>query len=160
VRLEPEQRQQRVRLVARRAVAAHRVRQAQRVGQETAARAAMLADHHVVEHAHAAEQRQVLERAADADLGDAMARHRQQRPAVEHDRAALAVVQAADAVEQRGLAGAVRPDQPDDAPGRDVERHAVERDDAAEAYPDLLHSQQCLAGHDCLPPQTAGQCTS
>ena len=52
------------------------------------------------------------------------------------------------------------PISPTMLPGRDVERDAVERDDAAEAHPDLLHAQQCLSGHDCLPRQTAGQCTS
>ena len=54
----------------------HRVGQAQRVGEEPAARAAVAADHDVVEHRHGAKQRQVLERAADAERGDAVARHR------------------------------------------------------------------------------------
>jgi len=36
-------------------------------GQEAAAHAAVVADHHVVEHRHGAEQRQVLERPADTE---------------------------------------------------------------------------------------------
>ena len=46
------------------------VRQAQRRGEEAAARAAVAADHYVLEHAHAAEQGEVLERASDAEARD------------------------------------------------------------------------------------------
>ena len=46
---------------------------------------AMAADHDVVAHGHAAEQRQVLEGAADAERGHAMARLIEQRVAVEGD---------------------------------------------------------------------------
>ncbi len=104
----------------------------------------MVADHHVVEHAHAAEQGQVLEGAADAERGNAMARHGKQRAAVEGDLAAVAIVQARDAVEERRLARAVGPDQADDAPARHLERHAVESDDAAEAHRHVLYAQQGL----------------
>ena len=120
------------------------VRQAQRVGEEAAARAAVPPDHHVVEHAHGAEQRQVLERAPDAESGHAMARHREQRHSIKRDVAAVALVEPRDAVEERGLAGAVGADQPDDAPRRNVEGHPVERDDAAEAHGHVLHAQQRL----------------
>ena len=49
-------------------------RQAQRIGDEAGAAEMMRADQHVVAHAHAAEQRDVLEGAADAEAGHAMAR--------------------------------------------------------------------------------------
>ena len=51
-------------------------------------------------------------------------------------------VEPRQAVEERGLAGAVRADQADDLPARDVERDAVERDDAAEAHRDVGHLEQ------------------
>ena len=47
-------------------------------------------------------------------------------------------VEAAEAVEQRGLAGAVRADQAENLPSAMIERDAVERDDAAEIAPRLL----------------------
>src|SRR6185295_11139610 len=55
---------------------------------------AMAPDHHVVEHAHRAEERQVLERAADAERGDTVARQRKERCPGEGNLAALAVVEA------------------------------------------------------------------
>jgi len=56
----------------------------------------------------------------------------------------VAVVGAARRSEEGRLAGAVRPDQPDDAPLRHLERHAVERDDAAEAQRHVPYAQQGL----------------
>src|SRR4029077_3031921 len=53
--------------------------------------------------------------------------------AVEHDAAGVGWHEAAHAVEQRGFAGAVRPDQPGDAGGLDRERDAAQRRDAVEA---------------------------
>jgi hypothetical protein len=98
-------------------------------------------EHDVVEHRHAAEQGEVLEGAADAERRDPVARHLQQRARAEQDFAAVALVEARQAVEERGLAGAVRPDQPDDVARRDIEGDPVQRDDAAEADADLLHAQ-------------------
>ena len=57
--------------------------------------------------------------------------------ALEQDVARGRRVEAAQAVEQRGLAGAVRPDQAEQMPSGDVERHVVERDDAAETHADI-----------------------
>ena len=63
---------------------------------------------------------------------------REQRLAVEGDRAAIAFVEPRQAVEERRLAGAVGADQAGDLPRLDAERDAVERDDAAEADRDVL----------------------
>src|SRR5207249_2273929 len=49
---------------------------------------------------------------------------------------------AAQAVEERRLAGAVRADETDDRAALDIEREPVEGDDAAEADGQLAHSQQ------------------
>ena len=52
--------------------------------------------------------------------------------------ATLAAVDAADAIEHAGLAGAVRSDQCEQLAGRDLERHAVEHGEAAEAQGQAL----------------------
>ncbi len=104
----------------------------------------MAADHHVLEHRHRAKEGQVLERAPDAERGNAVPRHAKERAAGERDVTALARVEPRDAVEERGLAGAVRADQADDAALRDDEGHAIEGHDAAETHGDVLHAQQRL----------------
>ena len=130
-----------------RALLGLRLRQPQRVGEEAGGGAAVAADLDVVEHRHAVEQRHVLEGAADADLGDGVARHGQDRAALEQDVAVVGHVQARQAIEERGLAGAVGADQAGDLARRDVERHAVERDDAAEAHRHITHTQQRRPRH-------------
>ena len=100
------------------------------------------ADEHVVEHRQRREQREVLEGASDAEPGDAVRRHSQQILAVEHDTTAGRLVQAADAVEERGLAGAVRPDQRADLALLDREGEVGERDDSAELDPNIFDRQQ------------------
>ena len=57
--------------------------------------------------------------------------------AAESDRAAAAV-DAADAIEHAGLAGAVRADQREQFAGLDRERHVVEHGQAAEAQAQML----------------------
>ena len=79
---------------------------------------------------------------AIAALDDAVRRGLEERLAVELERAAVRRVEARDDVERRRLAGAVRPDQAGDLPLLDVERDAVEGDDAPEAERDLPDRQQ------------------
>src|SRR5690606_26342075 len=105
----------------------------------------------VLEHRHRAEEGEVLEGAADAERGDGVPGHPEERLRAEEDVAALALVQPRQAIEERRLAGAVRADQPDDLPGSDVERDAVERHDAAEAHANVPHAQQS-ARFRCLDP--------
>src|SRR6185437_9068229 len=57
----------------------------------------------------------------------------------------LILQRAADAVDQRALAGAVRADQAESFAGVDVEADVVERNEAAEPLADILHAQQ--GGH-------------
>ena len=64
--------------------------------------------HDVVEHAHALEQRDVLERARDALRRGLVRVHVAAHLAAKRDRALLRVVDAVDDVEHRALAGAVR----------------------------------------------------
>ena len=120
--------------------------QMQGVADEIAAASRVPADPHVVEHRLARKQRQVLEGAGDADLGDAMRRPAEQRAAFEPDVAAGRRVEPAQAVEEGRLAGAVGSDQPEDLALVEVERDAVERDDAAKAHHDLADFEQLGAG--------------
>jgi hypothetical protein len=64
---------------------------------------------------------------------DLVRREAEQALAVEADVAGVGAVEPRDEVEDGGLAGAVRADQAGDLAALDVEREAVERDDAAEA---------------------------
>src|SRR4029077_11392888 len=116
--------------------------QAQRIADEIAPAARMSADPDIVEHRLRREQRQVMEGTADADLGDAVRRPAEQRAAVKQDFAAVRRVEPAHAVEQRRLAGAVRPDQAEDLSLFDRERNTVERDDTAEPQRDVTDLQQ------------------
>ena len=102
----------------------------------------MRADHDVLAHRHAAEHRQVLEGAAHAQPGDLMRGRVGDRLAFEQDVAGLVLVQPAQAVEQRGLAGAVGADQAADVAALHIEAHAVEGDDAAEAHGHATHAEQ------------------
>ena len=140
-RAQVEERQQLLRVRAALGLLARDPAELERVGEEVAARAAVRADHHVLEHGLGREQREVLEGAADAQAGDAVRRHGQERRAVEGDRARGRRVEPAHAVEERGLPGAVRSDEPHDLARLDVEGHAVEGDDAAESHRDVLHAE-------------------
>ena len=106
--------------------------QPQGVAQMVAPGAAVPPDHDVLAHGHGAEEGEVLEGSADAEIGDAVGRRPQQRAALEEDVALVRGVEAAEAIEKGGLAGAVGADQADDLPLVDVEGDAVESDDAAE----------------------------
>ena len=80
------------------------------------------------------EQADVLERAHRALQRDLVARQPANRVAVEHDVAAGRLVEAADAVEHRGLARAVRPDDREHLIATHVEIDPVHREQPAEAH--------------------------
>ena len=119
-------------------------------------------DHHVLEQRHRREQRQVLERAGDAELGDAVRRQRRAgRARRTMHPAPRRLVDAADDVEHRRLAGAVRPDEPADLALVDGERQPVERDDAAEAHRDVAHvEQRSTAAASVGPPGRSSRSAS
>ena len=117
----------------------------ERVEDEVAAHQRVAAGHDVVEHAHALEERDVLERARDA-----FARRRVRLDvlplgAVEDDAAGLWVVHAVDDVEHRALAGAVRSDDRADLVLADVERDVGQRLHAAERQRDRLEREDHVA---------------
>ncbi len=99
----------------------------------------------VLPHAHGAEQL-----AAFRALHDAAARHRgrgapSQRATAPADGAGVGH-QAGDRVEQRGLAGAVQPDDRDEFTFLDVDRHVIERLRLAVEDADILHLEQRRPG--------------
>ena len=102
----------------------------------------MGADADVVHHREVRKQRDVLEGAADADLGDPVRRPRQDARAFHQDVAGRRLIEPGEAVEERGLAGAVRSDQAEDWPLMHVEGHAIERNDAAEHDADVANREQ------------------
>ena len=121
----------------------------------------MGADPDIVEHRKIGKQRDVLEGAADADFGDPVRRARQDALAFHQDVAGARLVEPGEAVEERRLAGAVRSDQAEDLALVHVERHAIQRDDAAEHDADVANREQgalslrelCL--HHLAPPTSS-----
>ncbi len=104
----------------------------------------MAANPYIVEDRHAAEQGEVLECAADTDIDDSVRRDFENAAAFDQDIAADRRVETTEAVEQRRLAGAVRPDQTEQLAWLEIERHAVERHDAAEVDRHIADRQQRL----------------
>src|SRR5262249_58979731 len=94
-------------------------RQVQRIAEEIAARDVMAADAHIVEHRHAGEQREVLERAADADLDHAVGRLVEDADALKQDITLDRRVEAGGAGEKTGFFAAAwaRSAEPTASPG-------------------------------------------
>ena len=61
--------------------------------------------------------------------------------AVDADLALRGLDEPGDRVDQRGLAGAVRPDEPDDLPGLDLEAHVVDGHGAPEPHREILDAK-------------------
>src|SRR5215467_3373352 len=89
-------------------------------------------DHDVVEHAHVVKQSEVLEGAADAERSPCIGRQRRDVAALVEKRAFARPVTARDAVDDRGFAGAVRPDDGEQLAALDAETDISERAHAAE----------------------------
>ncbi len=112
---------------------------------DVAGRTRVAADADIVHHGEIGEQRHILEGAADADLGDLVRRARQDAGAFHQDVAGRRLIETGQAVEQRGLAGAVRADQPRICPLCMSKVDAVQGDDAAEHDADVANGEQ--GGH-------------
>src|ERR1019366_1175162 len=113
----------------------------------------MRADHDVFERRHRVEQREVLKRPSDAEARDLVLAQPLDSAALEPDRAKLRPIKSRQAIEQRGLAGAVRADQPADLAARDFEMDIVERDDAAETNRQAFDRKQ--SGRSARAPKRA-----
>src|SRR5581483_1117637 len=108
---------------------------------EARMRLAVEPGHHVLEHRHAAEELRGLEGAAQAQTGDGAGLAADHGGAVEDDVALLRAVDAADDVEQRGLAGAVGADQAADLAAPHLQVDAFEHLHAAEADVKIAHGE-------------------
>ena len=115
--------------------------------QDPGAHPHMAAEHDVVEHGHAGKQRDVLKRAGDAERGDAGRPGAGHVPAFEPDRAGVGLVEAADDVEQRGLAGAVRSDDRRQAAAAHRERDVLDRAHAAKMLGHAADGEQRVPVH-------------
>ena len=118
-----------------------------------AGRARVLRDHHVLEHRQVRHQSDVLEGAREAPA-DAKARgQRRDVRRLERDGSRIGRVHAADQVEDRGLAGAIRPDQREALAASDAEREIVDHLEPAEALGEVLY----LENHDFLSSTPCGR---
>ena len=98
--------------------------------------------HQVLDHGELRQAARDLECAREADVRQPVRPPARHVAAVESHRAVVRPQRAGHGVEQRGLAGAVRPDQPGDAPLLDGEVRAVEGGDAAETLPQTFDVEQ------------------
>jgi hypothetical protein len=95
-------------------------------------------DQQVLQNRRMLEKLDVLECARDAKLGDAMRREAGQLAVLIQDPPARRRIQEPDQVEDRRLSGAVRPDDREHLATLHLERHIVDRDDAAELDAEVL----------------------
>src|SRR6185503_944751 len=114
----------------------------QRVEEKVAAHLQQAPRHQVVEHAHPAEEGDVLEGPRDAELGHVGRRQPRAVAPVEDDAALVGMVEAADNVQQRRLAGAVGPDDREDLPPAYLQADLAQRQQRAEADADRLDREQ------------------
>ena len=105
-------------------------------------RRARSATKQVVAHGHAAEELDALERPSEAEPGSPVDRGAGDVAAVEHDGPAVGPEHAEQAVEEGGLARAVRADEPDRLARLDGDRDVVERGDPGEPLRDVACVEQ------------------
>ena len=126
-----------------------------RQGRAHGGKARVRADQHIVEHREIAEYAAMLERAREAERREFLGRQAGDVAAGEPHRAGVGPVQASNEVEQRGLAGAVRPDHADQRAVIDGEREVVDGGDAAEAAREAGDLEQ--RRHHIVPSSPCGR---
>ena len=99
-------------------------------------------DAHVVEDRERREEADVLERPRDAVLGDLVGCEAVDVVAAERDAALGRLIDAGDEVEDSGLTRAVRPDEPKELVGLNLEVERVDRCEAAETDRASAHVEQ------------------
>jgi hypothetical protein len=109
--------------------------------------AAVHPDEDVLDGAHLREETDVLEGASDAERRDRVRRQVGDLRPVEHDRARRGLVDARQLVEERGLPGAVRPDQRHDRAARNDEVDVVGGDQPAELLAELRDLDEVVGRH-------------
>ena len=102
----------------------------------------MRAQHHVLAHGKPRHQARVLESPDDAGLRDTIIRKSRDVAALEDDATGIRAIDAADDIDQRALARAVRADQSEDMAGLQFQRHIVERAQTQKADRQAFDAQQ------------------
>ena len=100
----------------------------------------------VVLHRQPAEDRRLLRQIADAEPGALVHRQVRDVEAVDLDRAGIGADQPGDHVEDGGLAGAVRAEQPDRLAAAKRQRHVVDHEPSLEGAPQAARDEPVLAG--------------
>ena len=113
----------------------------------------VLAHEHVLGRGHAAEEADVLVGSRQAQPGDLVRAQLVDLGAVEGDAALVDLVEAGDAVEERGLARAIGSDDADDRALFEVEGQVADGGQAAEAFRRVAGLEQC---HGLGSPARAG----
>src|SRR5262249_61101298 len=103
-----------------------------RVEEKAPAHLEQPAGHDVVEHAHALEERDVLEGAGDSQRGDVVWLELGPVLALEEDPPLLGLVEPADRVQERGLPRPIRTDDGDDLSPVDVDADLAQSLDGPE----------------------------
>src|SRR6185503_19131447 len=114
----------------------------------------------VLQHRHGVERARHLEAARDAQARALVGREAVDRTALEHDLARLVAQQARDAVDERGLARAVRPDQAEALALGDLEAHAREGGEAAEVLRDAAYLEEGFSHRLKSPRMPSGASTT
>src|SRR5262245_26512381 len=102
----------------------------------------MRTEQHVLEHGHLGIDAEVLECPRDTERDDLSGGDALDSSAGKRDGPGRNPVEAGDAVEQRGLARAIGPDQSANLACIDVATHAIERAHAAEAHRNVVDAKQ------------------
>src|SRR5262249_1522144 len=135
-----------------------------RVEQKVTAHLQQATGHEVVEHAHALEERDVLKRAGNTELGHVGCGQARAITPLEQDAAFVRMVEAADDVQERRLAGAVGADDREDLSALDVQADIAQGEQRAEAHAHTFHLQQGtrdrLAHRAARTAPTLRMCTS
>src|SRR5262249_48687314 len=109
-------------------------------------------NHEILEHRHAAERLRDLERARDAHDATPWRRHMRDVPAAEQDAAGVGFDRPGHDAEQRGLAGAVWPDDAERLALREREVERIGDHDGAEAFRDFIEGKD--GAHELYQPQS------
>src|SRR6266702_4189791 len=104
----------------------------------------------IVGEVHAEERARQLEAARHAEPRALERRISVELDALELDRAGLVAQRPAQAIDQRALAGAVGPDQPDPLAGRNRDSVVFERHETAEPFAEILDFEQRRAHRSLL----------
>ena len=120
---------------------------AQPVGPEALAQLAPGCEHHVVQHRHLGEGARDLEGAGEACGENAVRRGAGDVAAIQLHLPGRGLERAGQAVEQRGLARAIGPDQAANGPAGKGKREGVDGPVAAKAFGNLPRSQKAVILH-------------